>query len=90
MAPLTVVIECLVAFSGGALSEAMCLCWVAASEARDACHAAVFSMLYAIAIERGVGEAIHTGWVEAAFVAGFGWRTYASVRVRDWMARRVD
>jgi len=85
-----VISDCCIAFLGGAVSESMCLWWVAASESGKAGHAAVFSMLYAVAIERGVGEAIHTGWVEASFVAGFGWGTYLAVTIKSWLSRRTE
>lgn len=75
-----------VAFLGGAFSEACCLFWVNAAEQGRAGRSAVFSMLYAVAIERGVGEAIHGRLGELAFVAGFGFGTWASVR---WLKRSV-
>ena len=81
--------DCLVAFSGGAISEAMCLWWVSASERGRAGVAAMFSMGYAVAIERGVGEAIHTLPGEVSFVAGFGFGTYMAVRLRRWFQARV-
>ncbi len=80
--------DCLIAFTGGAVSEAMCLWWVAASERGRAGVAAVFSMLYAVAIERGVGEAIHTLPGELSFVAGFGIGTYFAVKIRTRFDRR--
>lgn len=87
---MTTVVDCVVAFTGGAVSEAMCLYWVSASERGRAGLAAVFSMLYALAIERGVGEAIHTLPGEISFVAGFGFGTYAAVRFKAyWLKRRV-
>lgn len=81
---MTALADCAIAFFGGGFSEACCLFWVNASERGKAGRAAVFSMLYAIAIERGVGEAIHTHAGEIAFVLGFGFGTWASVR---WLAR---
>lgn len=82
-------IACLIAFLGGAASEALCLWWVAAAERGRPALAAVFSMLYALAISRGIGEAIHTMPGEASFVAGFGLGTYAAVRLRDVVARPI-
>lgn len=77
--------DCIVAFAGGAVSEAMCLFWVSASERGRAGAAAVFSMLYAIAIERGIGEAVHTLPGEVSFVLGFGVGSYAAV----WLKARL-
>jgi hypothetical protein len=85
--PMTSLSDCLVAFLGGAVSEAMCLWWVAAAEKRRAGVAALFSMGYAVAIERGVGEAIHTLPGEVSFVLGFGFGTFAAVHLRRWIAR---
>jgi hypothetical protein len=79
---MTTAIDCLTAFAGGAVSEAMCLWWVSASERGRAGVAACFSMGYAVAIERGVGEAIHTLPGEVSFVAGFGFGTYMAVKIR--------
>jgi hypothetical protein len=79
--------DCLIAFAGGAVSEAMCLWWVAASERGRAGVAALFSMAYAVAIERGVGEAIHTLPGELSFIAGFGIGTYFAVKIRSRFER---
>lgn len=78
------IIDCVIAFGGGAISEAMCLWWVSASEKGRAGLAAIFSMGYAIAVERGVGEAIHTIPGEISFVLGFGVGTYAAIVIRRW------
>ena len=79
--------DCLVAFGGGAFSEAACLWWVSASERGRPALAATFSMLYALAIANGIGEAIHTLPGEVSFVAGFGFGTYVAVRVKTWATR---
>ena len=81
--------DCLVAFGGGAFSEAACLWWVSASERGRPALAAAFSMLYALAIASGIGEAVHTLAGKAAFVAGFGFGTYVAVMVKTWTTKRV-
>lgn len=81
--------DCIIAFVGGAVSEAMCLWWVSSSEKGHAVLAAIFSMLYAIAIERGVGEAIHTLPGEVSFVSGFGFGTYFGIKIKQWILNKV-
>lgn len=79
--------DCAVAFFGGALSEGVCVFWVAASQRGRAVVAAAFSALYAVAIERGIGEAIH-GWPrEAFFVSGFAVGTWCAVRLKSLLVK---
>ena len=84
------VVDCLVAFAGGAASESLCLWWWAFADRGKAAAAAVVSMAYAIAIERGVGEAIHTLPGETSFVAGFGVGTYVTVKFLRKLASKRE
>lgn len=79
------IVDCAIAFAGGAASESLCLWWWSFADRGRAGISAVFSMLYAVAIERGVGEAIHTLPGEASFVAGFGFGTYITVKFMRWL-----
>lgn len=76
--------SCVIAFVSGAVSEALCVFWISASQRGDAILAAILSMLYALAIERGVGEAIHTLPGEVAFILGFGFGTFVAVYLKKF------
>lgn len=78
------VINCMVAFFGGALYEAACVGWTHYSECARPRQAAFFSALCAISQIAGIGESITTWAAAPFFVLGYSLGTYAAVSFKKW------
>lgn len=77
---MTVPESCLVTFASGAIVEGVCAKWVQAVAAKRAKKAAVMSMVWAVALLAGIGEALHYGWPGVTWVLGYGLGSYLAVR----------
>lgn len=79
---MTIVVDCLVAFVGGAVYEAGCVGWVHYSERARPLPTALFSMLCAAAQVAGIGESVKTLVAAPFFIVGYGVGTYGAVALK--------
>jgi hypothetical protein len=77
------IIDCVLAFFGGALYEASCVAWVHYSETGDAFRAALVSMLVAACTVVGVVESIRNIIAAPFFIFGYGIGTYIAVSFKN-------
>ena len=85
---MTVAIDCLVAFAGGAVYEAGCVGWVHFSERGLPMVTALFSMLCATAQVAGIGESVKSLVAAPFFVVGYGVGTFVAVECKRRFAAR--
>lgn len=83
---MSLVIDAIVAFSGGAVYEAGCVFWVHYSEAGRPWLTAGVSMLCAAAQVAGIGESVHSPIVAPFFVIGYGVGTFFAVKLKGRLA----
>lgn len=74
-----VILDCVIAFLGGAVYEAGCVGWVHFSQKGRPLPTALFSMACAAAQVAGIGESVHTLVAAPFFVLGYGVGTFAAV-----------
>ncbi len=79
-------LDCLIAFLGGAFYEACCVGWVHYSERNEPAMTSLFSMACATAQVGGIVESVHNPIAAVFYVLGWGAGTYAAV---DWKVRRA-
>lgn len=77
---MTVAGRCLLTFASGAIVEGVCAKWVQAVADKRAVKAGVMSMVWAVALLAGIGEALQYGWPGATWVLGYGVGSYLAVR----------
>lgn len=73
---------CLLTFTSGAVVEGVCAKWVQAVGDKRAARAAVMSMIWAVALWAGLGEALHRGWPTITWVLGYGAGSYSAVKTQ--------
>lgn len=82
-------LDCLVAFAGGAFYEAGCVGWVHYAEQGRPMPTALFSMVCAAAQVAGIDESVHTLAAAPFFVLGYGAGTYGAVWFKKrWLTKK--
>ena len=79
-------LDCTIAFVGGAVYEVACVGWTHYSEAGRPTHAALFAMLCAASQVARIGESISTLTAAPFFVLGYAGGTYFAVQ---WKERHI-
>lgn len=80
--PLFIVdVNCLLTFVSGAAVEAVCALWVKAVAEHRALRSGLLSMVWAVALLAGIGEAIKHGWPAVTWVLGYGVGSWAAVKM---------
>lgn len=77
---MTAPVACLATFGSGAVVEGVCAKWVQAVASKQAVKSGLMSMVWAVALLTGIGEALHYGWPAATWVLGYGVGSFLAVR----------
>ena len=71
---------CALTFLSGTAVEWICAKWVAAVAEKKAWRSGVLSMLWAVSLLVGIGEALHKGWPAVTWVIGYGFGSFIAVK----------
>lgn len=71
---------CLMTFVSGAAVEAVCTKWVAAVAKGQALMAGILSMVWAVSLLLGIGEALQHGLPALTWILGYGVGSYFAVK----------
>lgn len=77
--------SCVAAFFIGAATEGICTLWVASVARRQALRSGFLSSVWAMSLLMGLSEALPGRWPAIFWVLGYGWGSYAVVRMTKGM-----
>jgi hypothetical protein len=63
--------------------EGVCAKWVEAVATKKAARAGILSMVWAVSLLAGIGEALHYGMPAVTWVLGYGAGSYLAVKWKD-------